>query len=129
MTAAPGNSAYHSPAECVRAARAGVSKVAGLLSEPTPQNAELCAELMRNVAEQLGSAAQYLHTDEYKRDAALRSSIEMLQREVKVLAGRFAATDRLLSGWVRTVGAKSGGYTEEGGSAPLVLIKKVDVTG
>ena len=117
------------PAESIRAARSRLSKITSLLAQPSPENAEECGGLLEDVATHLSSAASVLRASGAAADARLRGEIEQLRGEVKVLALAFAETDRLLSGWARNLGVKAGGYTERGTSAPLMLVKKVEVKG
>ena len=124
-----GGDLYTEPAECIRAARAGVAETMRQLSVPTAEGGERCGDLLGEVGRQLQSAAVLLQVTEGPHNAAFRRSVEQLQREVKELAQTLAESDRLISGWVRRVGVRNGGYTEQGASAPLVLIKKVNVEG
>ncbi|HLJ46270.1 MAG TPA: hypothetical protein VKU01_09700 [Bryobacteraceae bacterium] len=117
------------PAESIRAARSRLTKITSLLLHPSPDNAEECGSLLEDVATHLSSAASALRASGIAADARLRGEVEQLRGEVKILALAFAETDRLLSGWARNLGVKAGGYTERGTSAPLMLIKKVEVKG
>ncbi len=120
---------YQAPAECIRAARAGISEVMRLLSLSREEDAERCTALLENVVAQLQSASVILRDLGSVKNADLRRSVAQLQRDVKTLATTLSASDRLISGWVRRLGVKNAGYTERGASAPLILVKKVNVTG
>ncbi len=117
------------PAESIRAARSRLSKITSLMIQPSPENAEECGSLLEDVATDLSSAVSALRTSGTAADARLRGEIEQLRGEVKILALAFAETDRLLSGWARNLGVKANGYTDRGTSAPLMLVKKVEVKG
>lgn len=120
---------YQAPAEHIRAARAGISEIMQLLRVPTTEDAERCTVLLGEVGTQLQSAAAALRQFDGPKNADLRQSLSHLQREVRTLALTLSESDRFISGWVRRLGAKTAGYTERGASAPLFLIKKVNVTG
>jgi len=120
---------YQAPAECIRAARAGISEVMRLLSLSREEDAERYTVLLDGVVVHLQSASAILRACDSVKNADLRRSVTQLQSEVKTLATTLSASDRLISGWVRRLGVKSAGYTERGGSAPLILVKKVNVTG
>src|SRR5690349_8743779 len=115
------------PAEHIRAARAGVSGIMRQLSVPTPEGEELLGEMLGDVGRQLQSAAKLLEADG-PRHATLRRDVQQLHREIKILSLTLGESDHMISGWVRRLGVKSGGYTEQGASAPLVLVRKVNVS-
>jgi hypothetical protein len=129
MTSAQDLDRYQAPAECIRAARAGISEIMRLLRSPTAEDSERCTALLGDVGTHLQSAASILREHDSVRNADLRHSVVQLQREVRTLAVTLTESDRLVSGWVRRLGVKAAGYTERGASAPLILIKKVNVTG
>jgi hypothetical protein len=123
------------PAACVRVARAAIAEVIGLLKAPTADNAERCLELLAEVEQMLRSAGDMLRANSsqpgcgFAPSAGAHRELEQLRREVKTLASCLSESDRLVSGWIRSAGVKNGGYTAQGASAPLILVKKVDVTG
>lgn len=100
-----------------------------MLSQPSEQNGEESAALLREVEIQLGCAVAILKTRGCKSDAEIRSTLEGLQGEIAVLAQFFAEADKLLSGWLQAIGSRQAGYTTEGRAAPLHLVKKVSVEG
>jgi len=118
----------NSPAECIRTARTTVAEVMQRLRTPVTQNAEQCTDLLTDVEANLRSALDMLHHGD-AANAEFTSDIEHLRREVKTLALALAASDRVVSGWIRSTGSKNGGYTDQGGSAPLFLVKRLNVTG
>lgn len=123
------------PAACVRLARAAIAEIIGLLKTPTADNAEKCLELLAEVEQMLRSAGNILrdHSSQsgsgFAPAAGAHRELEQLRREVRTLASCLSESDRLVSGWIRSAGVKNGGYTAQGASAPLILLKKVDVTG
>jgi hypothetical protein len=129
MNRAAGQQPYTGPAECIRAARAGVAEIVRQLGASTVEGVERCGDLLDEVGQRLQSAAGMLRGMQGPHNAAFRREVEQLHREVKTLARTLVESDRLISGWVRRVAVKNGGYTEKGASAPLVLIKKVSVEG
>jgi hypothetical protein len=120
---------YEPPADCIRAARAHIAEVMRSLVFLSTDESERCVDLLGEAGTQLRSAAVMLNGLQTPADANLRSEVEGLREELKVLAYALAESDRLVSGWIRRMGATNGGYTEQGGSAPLILMKKVNVTG
>jgi hypothetical protein len=119
---------YEPPAECIRAARTRVAEVMRSLKIVSTDETERCADLLADAGTQLQSAAVMLRALERPGDAKLRLEIEGLRQELKTLAYALAESDRLVSGWMRRMGTKSGGYTQQGASAPLILVKKVNIT-
>lgn len=117
---------YGAPAECIRAARAGITEVMHSFRTLSGDNAE---HLLIEAGTQLQSAVGMLRQMETPGDADLRLEIEQLRRQLKTLALTLAESDRLVSGWVRRIAATRGGYTERGSTAPLTLVKKVSVIG
>jgi len=117
------------PAGCIRAARAAVAEVIERLNVPTEENGGRCGDLLVEVERQLQSAAGLLRQVEDPRNPGLRHDVERLRIEIRTLARTLAESDRLVSGWVRRLGIRTGGYTEQGAAAPLVLIKKVNIAG
>ena len=122
-------SAYRAPAEQIRTARAGIAEVMRLLAMPAQENAERCGELLGEVGVNLQSAAGMLREAGSTADSEFRFSIEQLRREVRTLAFALSESDRMVSGWLGALGARTGGYTSEGASAPLLLMRKVNFTG
>jgi len=115
--------------ESLQAARAGVRRVRQLLSQPSPEVADQCAALMRDVEVQLGCVAAILQTSGAKPDAEIRVEVEELQAEVAIVAKFLADADRLLTGWLGTIRTRRSGYTDRGQAAPLVLVKQVTLEG
>jgi hypothetical protein len=106
-----------------------MQQVKQLLSQPSEQNGETSAALLREVEIQLGCAVAILKTRGCASDPEIRSTLEGLQGEIAVLAQFFAEADKLLAGWLRAIGTRKAGYTTHGGAAPLVLVNKVSVEG
>jgi hypothetical protein len=104
-------------------------QVKQLIAQPSEQNAEDSAALLREVEIQLGCAVAMLKTHDREPGAELRDTLEGMQGEVAVLAQFFTEADRLLSGWLCAISSRQSGYTTEGRAAPLVLLKKVSVEG
>ncbi len=129
MNSTAGRHPYTGPAECIRAARAGVAEIVRQLGASTAEGVDRCGDLLGEVGQHLQSAAGMLQGMEGPHNAGFRRDVEQLHREIKTLGRTLVESDRLISGWVRRVAVKSGGYTEQGASAPLVLIKKVSVEG
>lgn len=129
MISGGGHDLYSEPAKCIRAARTGVAETMRQLSAATADGGERCGDLLGEVGRQLQSAALLLQVMDGPHNADFRRGVEQLRREIKALARTLTESDRLISGWVRRVAVKNGGYTEQGASAPLVLIKKVSVEG
>src|ERR1700681_1187222 len=117
---------YQPPAECIRAARAHIAEVMRSLKALSSDAAERSADLLSEAATQLQDAAAMLRGMECPGDANLRLEVERLRQELKTLSYALSQTDRLVSGWMRRMGS---GYTERGGAAPLMLVKKVNITG
>ncbi len=115
--------------ECIRAARANMRKVKQLLSQPSEQNAEEFAALLRQVEIDLGCAVAVLKTRRGEPAVEIQSALEGMQGEIAVLAQFFSEADQLLGGWLRAISSRQSGYTTEGRAAPLVLLKKVSVEG
>jgi hypothetical protein len=120
---------YEPPAGCIRAARAHLAEVMRSLTFLATDQEERCTDLLGEAGTQLQSAAAMLNGLETPDDANLRLEVEGLRQELKILAHALAESDRLVSGWIRRMGATNGGYTEQGASAPLILVKKVNVRG
>jgi hypothetical protein len=120
---------YGGASECLQAARLSMRQVKKLLAQSTPDAADESASLLREVEVQLGCVAAILRQNGARPDAELRSGIEELQREVASLARYFAESDKMLSGWLRAIRARRGGYTNQGQAAPLMLVKKLSVEG
>jgi hypothetical protein len=100
-----------------------------LLSEPSEQNAEECAALLRQVEIQLGCAVAIVKASGSGPSVEIQSILEVMQGEIAVLAQFLAEADKLLSGWLRAISSRQSGYTTRGQAAPLVLLKKVSVEG
>lgn len=115
--------------EHLRAAGVGIEQVQRLLSIPSLQNADQSAAILREVEVQLGCVAAVLEKNGMHADASLRSVVEQIQGEVAVLARFLSEADKMLSGWLRAVQTKRGGYTKRGQAAPLVLVSKTMVEG
>jgi len=117
--------AYGDIGECIRAARASMRQVNQLLVRSSAESADQTSTILREVEVQLGCAAAILKSTGSKPDSKLRSEIEELQDQVAVLSRFLGETDKLLSGWLRAVGTRRGGYTDQGRAAPLVLVNKL----
>jgi hypothetical protein len=112
-------------------------EVKQLLSQPpgqnaghnAEQNAEECAALLRQVEVQLGCAMAIFKRRGPQPSVEIQSILEALQGEIAVLAQFLAEADKLLAGWLRALSSRQSGYTTEGRSAPLVLLKKLSVEG
>jgi hypothetical protein len=120
---------YEPPADCIRAARAHIAEVMRSLAVLSRDGEERCTDLLGEAGKQLQAAATMLNGLETPTDTDLRHEVEGLRQELKILAYALAESDRLVSGWIRRMGTRSGGYTEQGASAPLILVKKVNITG
>ncbi|HYL72681.1 MAG TPA: hypothetical protein VEU96_00665 [Bryobacteraceae bacterium] len=121
--------AYGDIGECIRAARASMRQVNQLLVRSSAESAEHTSSILREVEVQLGCAAAILRSNGPTLDSKLRSEIEDLQDQVAVLSRFLGETDKLLSGWLRAVRTRRGGYTEQGRAAPLVLVNKLRAEG
>lgn len=117
------------PAEHIRHAREGIARVMQLLQKSGPDSGDQTTAALAEVSEHLRTAAELLRDGEPETHAGFKSTLEQLRREVKTLAFSLSASDRLVSGWINALGSRQGGYTAQGGSAPLILIKKVNFTG
>ena len=113
--------------EHLRAAKAGMRQVRRLLSEPSVENADQSGSILREVEVQLGCAAALLQHNGSQPGEEFRLALEELQAEVAVLARFLSEADKLLSGWLRAVQTRRGGYTQRGQAAPLALVNKVAV--
>lgn len=122
---------YEPPAECIRTARRHISEVMQSLKGASAKEVDRCADLLGDACAQLQSAAAMLSDlgPQWPDASKLRLEIEGLREELNTLASALAESDRLVSGWIRRMGAIRGGYTEQGASAPLTLVKKVHVVG
>jgi len=114
---------------CIRDARAAMRKVRELLLRPSEDNADQAAALLRDAEIQLGCARAAYQATGGGRDPEAQKLLAELQAEIAVLAQFFADADKLLAGWLYSIGARQAGYTTEGQPAPLVLLKKVSVEG
>lgn len=121
--------AYSDARECVRAAKCAVREVKPLLGQPTAEKVEQAAAILREVEVQLGCAAALMRKSNSGPDLELQHELEELQDQVAVLSRFLAEADKLLSGWLRGVRTRHGGYTARGQAAPLVLVNKVAVEG
>lgn len=115
--------------EHLRAAKAGMQQVKGLLAQPSPESADQAAAILREVEVQLGCAVAILEKHGPPPGGEFRSALEELQGEVATLARFLSGADKLLSDWLRAVQTRRGGYTHRGQAAPLVLVNKVTVEG
>ena len=115
--------------EHLRAAKAGMQQVKGLLAQPSPANADQAGAILREVEVQLGCTAAILEKNGPPQDGEFRSALEELQGEVATLARFLSGADKLLSDWLGAVQTRRGGYTHRGQAAPLVLVNKVAVEG
>ena len=113
----------------LKAAKDGMQQVKRLLSQPSPENADQSAALLREVEVQLGCVAAILEKSGTRPDSEVRSAMEDLQREVAILARFLSEGDKLLSSWLTSVQARRAGYNNRGQAAPLVLVNKVRVEG
>ena len=104
-------------------------EVKRLLSQPSADAADESAALLRDVEVHLGCVAAILRQNGAKPQAEVRAGVEELQNEVAALAAFFAGADKMLSGWLNAIRSHSGGYTEHGQAAPLILVKKLSVEG
>ena len=120
---------YEPPAECIRAARGHIADVMRSLTFLSTDEAERCVDLLGEAGTQLQSAAAMLNGGQTPDHLNFRVEVEGLRQELKILASALTESDRLVSGWIRRIGTTSGGYTEQGASAQLILMKKVNVTG
>ena len=120
---------YGDVGQYLQAARVNMRQVKRMLSQPSAETADESAALLRDIEVQLGCVAAILRQNGSKPDAGIRSGIEELQSEVAVLAAFFAGADQMLCGWLDTVRARRGGYTERGQAAPLTLVRKLSVEG
>ena len=100
---------YQPPAECIRAARAHLAEVMRSLKVLSIDEGERCTDLLGEAAMQLRSAAAMLSGMERPGDAKLRTELEQLRRQLKTLAYALTESDRLVSGWIRRMGATRGG--------------------
>lgn len=121
--------AYGDVRECIRAAKASMRDVRDLLRQPSVENADRSAAMLREIEVLLGCAAAILQKSGARPDQAMRSEVEDLQEQVAVLAQFFAEADKLLSNWLHAVRTRRGGYTGEGQAAPLVLVNRLTVEG
>ena len=117
------------PAGCIRAARVAVAEILERLNIPTEESAGRCGDLLIEVERQLQSAAGMLRDTADPGQTNLRKDVEVLRAEIRTLSRTLAESERMVSGWVRRLGIKTGGYTELGAAAPLVLVKKVHAEG
>jgi hypothetical protein len=115
--------------ECIRNAKTNVQRVKELLARPSTESAEQSSAILREVEVQLGCAAAILQRNGSRPDQETRLAVEELQDQVAVLAKFFAEADNLLSGWLRAVRSRHGGYTKQGRAAPLILVNKLTVQG
>ena len=115
-----------SAAQSIRTGRSILFQVRGLLRQPSQANAEESGKLLNDAAEHFKHALTQLQA---RRDMSLKAELEQLRVEVDVLARSLSETDRLLTSWTRRLGVRANGYTERGTSAPLILVKKLSVTG
>jgi hypothetical protein len=129
VTKLPEETAYGDPRECIRAAKESMRQVKELLSRPSAESAESCSSLLREVEVQLGCAAAVINRNAAATNVDLRSDLLELQDQVAVLARFFGEADKLLSGWLRAVQTRRGGYTQRGHAAPLTLVNKLAVQG
>jgi hypothetical protein len=120
---------YADARECLQAARVSMRQVKRLLSQPSTEAADESAALLRDVEVQLGCVAAMLRQNGSRPDVEIRSGVEELQGEVAVLASFFSQADKMFTGWLHAVRARSGGYTDQGQAAPLMLVKKLSVEG
>jgi hypothetical protein len=118
---------YQPPAECIRAARAHIAEVMRSLNILSTDEAERCADLLFQAGTELQAAASLLRGMDRPGDVLIRLEVEAMRQQLKTLAYTLAESDRLISGWIRRMG--NSGYTDRGASAPLTLVKKVNVTG
>lgn len=121
--------AYGVAWDCIRAAKDSVREIQQLLEQPSVENAERSATILRGVEDQLACAAVALKSTGQLSDKEMRSAVEELRGQVAVLGRFFAGADRLLTGWLGAVQARRGGYTENGRAVPLVLVSKLTVEG
>jgi len=126
LTSDPKPNAYRKPADCIRSARAGISEV--MHSLETAASADALVALLTEAAKQLLEASELLRKNENADDAGIRLEIEGLRSQLKTLSVLLAESERLVSRWIGRLGTR-GGYTEQGTSAPLVLVKKVNISG
>jgi len=127
METSPGPSTVVEARAHLRFAQNSMREVRTLLSQPSPHAAEQSAALLREIEVQLGCAAALLIKDQSWHDTDIRTTVEALQHEVAVLARFLSEADKLLSGWLRALQARRGGYTQRGQAAPLVLVNKLAV--
>ncbi|HLK21803.1 MAG TPA: hypothetical protein VKT81_22795 [Bryobacteraceae bacterium] len=104
-------------------------EVKTLLAQPSEQNAEECAALLRQVEIQLGCAVAIFKRRGSQPSVEIQSILETMQGEIAVLAQFLTEADKLLSGWLQAISTRQSGYTTEGRAAPLVLLKKLSVEG
>ena len=118
--------AYEGPVQCIRSARSRISEL--MHSLETAHTADDQLTLLGEAAKQLQEAADLLRNTETSDEAAIRFEIEELRRQLNKLSALLTESERLVSGWIGRLGTRSG-YTEQGASAPLVLVKKVNISG
>lgn len=121
------NDPYREPGECIRSARGRIAQVIGSLDSVSSSCAEQYADILVDAARQLQSAAALIQGIESPQDKGLRKEILELRREIKLLSSVLVESDRLVTAWIGRIGGRSG-YTERGGSSPLFLVRKVNVT-
>jgi len=119
----------HAAAEHLNNAKSGLGRVKSLLAQPSVENAERAAHILRDVEIQLGCISAVLEKNSPPKNPEFQRSLEELQSEVASLARFLSGSDKLLSDWLKALQTKRGGYTPRGQAAPLVLVSKVAVEG
>ena len=120
---------YGNTRECLRAAQANLERVRELLGKPSVEASEAGASILREVEVQLGCVAALWKQTGPKVDPDLRRMVQMLQREVAILADLFAQADKMFTGWLQAIQSNRAGYTGKGQAAPLVLVSQVSLEG
>jgi hypothetical protein len=109
------------------AVRQQLDVASDMLTKPSPEVLESCSSVLEAAGRQLAE-----FTPGFQRQAGNAAALEEAWR----LKRSFRRTERLLQGaadfhlkWLHQRGAMTGGYTETGQSASLMLVNRISVHG
>jgi hypothetical protein len=104
----------------IRQVTAKLRAVRHILMTPTPEKLGQCGPEFEEAAELLGSI---------KGRPDLRAELHVVQRELAVVSALMQQAARYYFGWAQILGAATGGYTPQGGVAPLTSTPRFMVEG
>jgi hypothetical protein len=91
-----------------------------ILMTPAPEKLGQCGPALEEAAELLGSI---------NSRPDLMAELHVVQRELAIVSALMEQAAGYYFGWAQILGAATGGYTQQGGAAPLTSTPRLMVEG